>query len=242
MESADVREIILCGLSNGSGLLSEPWDDAVSDVDDERVLQMGVALELHRRFPSRVGVETLVRTLSPTRTPENMGRGWPRNLARVGTPIPTTEHQGKIDVVLYRDDHKVVPELLIEVKRAYALPQKIIEDVNRCKLILECYNPTFHCDMLAYCAFPVLLNAEAEHDQAIAENQLTKKLLWAEALASALSAQGSVSVSTHFSWRHALRQPAVEGHADMPETLEWNSDGFILVPFAFELKSMWTAL
>jgi hypothetical protein len=88
----------------------------------------------------------------------------------------------------------------------------------------------------AYCAFPSLLDAEAEHDQTIAQKQLADKSLWAVNLASTLSAQSLIQVSTHLSWEDALRQPAVEGHADLPETLEWSSDGFVLVPFVFELK------
>jgi hypothetical protein len=154
----------------------------------------------------------------------------------IGISIPAAEHQGKVDIVLYRDDHKIVPEVLIEVKRAYALPQKIADDVNRCKLILECYDSQLHSDLLAYCAFPILLDAEAEHDQAVAQKQLADKSFWAVDLASTLSAQSSIQVSTHFSWENALRQPAVQGHPDFPETLEWNSDGFVLVPFVFELK------
>lgn len=232
MNTSEIRQIIFRGLANGSGMLSEPWDDAMPDVDDERVLQMGIALELHRHFPSMVRVELLVGRLSPRWLPQQASK-LAKTLANIGTPIPKEERQGKIDVVLYRDDHRIVPRVLVEVKRGYAPQSKITEDLLRCKLILECFDSKYHSDLVAYCAFPVLLDAEAEHDQAVAQQQLLNTTSWAVNLAAQLS--GSVQVSTHFCWNSALRQRAVEGDPHYPETLEWNSKGFVLVPFLFEL-------
>jgi hypothetical protein len=111
----------------------------------EYLASVSIARKLAAKFPERVRVEVpFGRRLQSV------------PIARNGAfPFPKEHADGRVDVVLFSDQSRIIPEALVELKRAWA-KQPITDDARRIADYLRSKDPVKNASLFGFCLFPIV--------------------------------------------------------------------------------------